>query len=521
MLELPDPGTTPSNRMRSPLHALLALSGLALAFGAGSCGGGAAEPGDGRDPNRPPQHVLLIVIDTLRADHLSCYGYPRVTSPNIDALATRGVRFDQHIAQSSWTAPSMVTMMTGQRLTGPRLDVPDEVPVLAELFKDAGYRTGAWSANELLCAENKFDRGFDVFVDEKEWHSTQPVGRLDEIVAWLKENKDKDTFTWVHFTDPHDPYVPPAKTRTEEPVELSPELRQLIANVATDKAIEGVEPETAYIAHEIGRYDDEIVSVDLKVRQLLMTLQEIGRLDDAVVVVTSDHGETLWQRAESDMRVLLRHKKREEQAEQELGVRVRDLFKQTHGDFVYQELVRVPLIIAAPGLEAGSVVSAPLESIHLPRTILALAGVEVEGVERMVGRDLFGGNAPTGAYSMTKLGEAFVSEDNWKLILPTARGVEDWAYETQLYDLGEDPHERNNLAGERPEKVVELTKRIEDRRAVALPRLTELEQNQRMLENEARLRALGYTDLIDDAQPGDAEGSDGAEEESSKGSPEE
>jgi len=489
--------------MRSPLHALLAASGLLLALGAGSCGG-AAEPGDGRDADRPPQHVLLIVIDTLRADHLSCYGYPRVTSPNIDALATRGVRFDQHIAQSSWTAPSMVTMMTGQRLTGPRLDVPDQTPVLAELFKDAGYRTGAWSANELLCADNGFDRGFDVFVDEKEWHSKKPVGRLDEIVAWLKENKDNDTFTWVHFTDPHDPYLPPAKTRTEEPVELSPEQRELIASVAEVKEIAGVEPETAYIAHEIGRYDDEIVSVDIKVRKLLATLQEIGRFEEAVVVVTSDHGETLWQRAESDMRVLLRQKAREKKQQGDL--RVRDLFKQTHGDFVYQELVRVPLIIAAPGLEAGSVVSAPLESIHLPRTILALAGVDVEGVEQMVGRDLFGGNVPTGAYSMTKLGEAFVSEDHWKLILPTTRGMEDWEYETQLYDLGSDPHERDNLAAERPEKVAELTRRIEERRAVALPRLTKLEQRQRELENMARLEALGYLgDIVEPMDEDEAE----------------
>lgn len=487
--------------MQRPQH-LLALLLLTLL---GACAEPTGtDPGEGAgEGERPPRHVLLVVIDTLRADHLSCYGYWRETSPNIDALARRGVRFEQHISQSSWTAPSMITMLTGQRLAGPRLAVPEDKPTLAELFKDAGYRTGAWVANPLLTAENGYARGFDRFVDEREWHSTQPPGQLEGVLGWLAENRDHDTFTWVHFTDPHDPYAPPADARSETPGRLSEGQRQLIAATAAEKPAEGgVEAETTYIEAEVGLYDDEIVTVDRKVRRLVSALAEAGNLDQAVVVVTSDHGETLWQRAESDRRLLLRSPQRHG------PLRVRHLFKQTHGDFVFQELVRVPLIITAPGLERGSVVETPLEALHLPSTILDLAGVEVEGAEELAGRSLFAADVPRGAYTMTKLTEAFVSEDGWKLILPTEMGVEDFGYEVQLYRLAEDPEEQRNLADEQPGKVAELTARIEERRATALPRLSAAEARQRELENMQALKALGYTEsgIVDPAQEGEGSG---------------
>lgn len=495
------PVTRPQLPMRSTTRALL-LCALALSAACSQPSGSGSE-GEEETPARGPRHVLLIVIDTLRADHLSCYGYWRETSPNIDALARRGVRFDQHISQSSWTAPSMITMLTGQRLSGPRLDIPEDKPTLAELFKDAGYATGAWVANPLLTAENGYARGFDAFVDEKQWHSTNPPGLLDEALAWLHENKDRDTFTWIHFTDPHDPYFPPADARSDTPGLLSDEQRRLIADVAAAQPAEGgVEAETDFIATEVGLYDDEIVTVDRKVRRLVAALAEDGNFEEAVVVVTSDHGETLWQRAESERRILLRSPQRQG------PLRVRDLFKQTHGDFVFQELVRVPLVIVAPGLERGRVVEEPLEALHLPTTLLDLAGVEVDGTEQLVGRSLFADDVPRGAYTMTKLGEAFVSVDGWKLILPTEAGAEDFGYEVQLYELASDPEERVNLADERPDRVAELKALIEERRAAALPRLTAAEARQRELENMQALKALGYTEsgIVDPAAEGELDG---------------
>jgi arylsulfatase A-like enzyme len=443
-----------------------------------------ANSSSGRDA---PLHVVLIVIDTLRADHLSCYGYWRETSPNIDGLAQRGVRFTRHISQSSWTAPSMVTMMTGQRVSGPRLDIPEDRPALAELFKDAGFRTAAWVANQLLTPTMGFARGFDRYTGEQAWHSTNPPGSLDAIVEWFEETRDQDTFTWVHFTDPHDPYVPPQDVRTGTPGRLSSEQERIIASAAEGRGLQGsVESQTEYIAREVGLYDDEIIAVDRKVRTLMLALRDNGGLENAIVVVTSDHGETLWERPESDGRVASQDKHRGGPAQ------IQHLLKQTHGDFVYQELVNVPLIIMAPGLGRGEVVDTVAEAVHLPSTLLELAGVEVEGVETMVGVDLFGRESIDGAYTMTKLGEAFISRDGWKLILPTDLGKGQFAQQLQLFDLNRDPGELLNLADEQPEKVEELKQELHERRATAMPTPSLEEQGRKIREQTDALKSLGY-----------------------------
>ncbi|MFT7669576.1 MAG: arylsulfatase A-like enzyme [Planctomycetota bacterium] len=489
-------------------NRILFMVGLLVLFGAGfiSCTESekGAEPRVKRDK---PLHVLLIVIDTLRADHLSCYGYWRETSPNIDGLADRGVKFTRSIAQSSWTAPSMVTMMTGQRLSSPRMDVPSDRPTMAGLFKDAGFRTGAWVANELLTPVTGFARGFDRWTGEKKWHMTKPPGRLDGIVDWLEETKDDDTFTWVHFTDPHDPYEPPGSSRTTKQGKITDHQRGLIADAAERQSIEGtIGNQTAFIAGKVGLYDDEIHAVDQKVGTLVAALEKNGNLDDAIIVITSDHGECLWERTESDGRVKAKDKKRGEPAG------IQHLLKQTHGDFVYQELVRVPLIIVAPGLERGRVDGTVSESLHLASTILKLADVNVDGVEQMMGGDLFGADAPAGAYTMTRLGEAFIGEDGWKLIWPTKVGAKDFDQELMLFDLNVDPNEWNNLAGEHPERVAELKKRIESRRENSLPKPSIDSQLAVMEANKDALNALGYAEqghdvIIEDEEEDEEEDS--------------
>lgn len=474
------------------LTSTLFLS-LTLGFGFG-CGGGDSDPGGGsssggaRPKDGPPQHVLLIVIDTLRADHLSCYGYGRKTSPAIDYVAEQGVKFTQAIAQSSWTAPSMVTMMTGHRLSEGRLDVPEK-PTLAELFKDAGFKTGAWVANQLLNHDMGFSRGFEAWTDEKAWHSTSPPGQLDGIFEWLDANKGNDTFTWVHFTDPHDPYLPPVDLRNKwSPAgELDEHRRELLAQAArSDDSLATLDADAAELARQISLYDAEITTVDRKIERLLRRLSDNGNLENAIVVITSDHGECLWQRKDSDVRWEQRRAKRPE------SPLVQDRLKMTHGDLVYQELVRVPLIVMAPGLPKGEIIEAATEGVHLAPTILALAGIEVGEDARMVGSDMFGQELPSGAYTMTVLGEAFVSDDGWKLILPTELGAEEHAQPLQLYDLSSDPGELDNLAGRYPERVAELTRRIEERRATALPRQTKEEQAEIQERNLAPLRAQGY-----------------------------
>ena len=465
---------------------------------------GASESADtsASSERRAPRHVLLIVIDTLRADHLSCYGYWRETSPHIDALASRGVKFERAISQSSWTSPSMITVMTGQRLSRKRFRLPDDKPTLAELFKDAGYKTGAWVSNPLLNHDNGFHRGFD------SWTSN-PLREVDGIVEWLRETADRDTFTWVHFTDPHDPYLPPKFLRSGQPGRLSSSQEALIAEAArASEEPADLDQQRAHIADEVGLYDDEVVAVDRKVQQLLDAMDESGTLDDAVIVLTADHGECLWERRESE--VLIAHQRRTRQT----PTLVQHVLKQTHGEFVYQELVRVPLILVAPGLERDRVDSRVADSIHLAPTILALAGVEVAGMDEILGMDLFGPDVPPGAYSMTNQGEAFLSEDGWKLILPTEEGVRPYGHELQLYDLNQDPGELRNLAADEPERVARLKLEIEQRRATALPLLKDGDWESQTKANAKALQELGYADagLVDlEDEPTEPAGEDSDE----------
>lgn len=448
-----------------------------------------------------PRHVLLIVIDTLRADHLSCYGYWRETSPNIDGMARRGVRFERAIAQSSWTSPSMITLMTGQRLSRKRYRLPEDKPTLAELFKDAGYRTGAWVSNPLLNQKNGFQRGFERWVSD-------PLREIDGAVEWLHENADHDTFTWVHFTDPHDPYKPPREFRSKTPGRLSEAHEELMDAAAPLSEEQGdLDEQREFIAREVGLYDDEIVAVDRKVRELLAALQEEGNLDRAVVVLTSDHGECLWERRESD--TLIAHQRKTRGT----PTRLEHVLKQTHGEYVYQELVRVPLIVMAPGLPRNQIERRVAESVHLAPTILALAGVDVDGIPTMAGADLFGDDWLPGAYTMTNQGEAFVAEDGWKLILPTEEGIEPYGQVLQLYDLNSDPGERHNLAGEQPDRVAELTQLIHERRASALPLEKAGDWESQTRENAEALRALGYADagLVDLGEEHDEHASEESE----------
>jgi len=492
------------------LAALGALLGLA-AIPACSSGGGEESTSKAREDRGAPLHVLLIVIDTLRADHLSCYGYWRETSPNMDAMAKRGVLFTRAISQSSWTAPSMVTMMTGQRVSGPHLVLPEDRPALAELFRDAGFRTGAWVANDLLSISNGYHRGFERWTGERAWHKTKPPGLLEPILDWFAETAEEDSFTWVHFTDPHDPYLPPKDERSGIEGRLGEHRERLIAEAAERRELKDtIAAQAQEIARQVGLYDDEIKTVDRKVRRLLLGLEEHGGLENAIVVLTSDHGECLWERAESERRVALQEEGRGDEAQ------IQNLLKKTHGDFVYQELVHVPLIIMAPGLERGQVIDTLAEAVHLPSTILALADVRVAGVEELSGVDLFGREAPPGAYTMTKLGEAFIGPDGWKLILPTEMGREEFGRLVQLYDLNADPAERENLAEERPDKVAELEALLAERRASALPQPPlEVLRAQHRAAKQA-LQDLGYAG---GGHADDLVGGEGADSEGGGGDP--
>ena len=339
-------------------HAHLA-TGLCLAMLAG-CAGEA--------PGRRPD-VLLIVIDTLRADHLGSYGHPAPTSPRIDALAADGAVFEHVVAASALTAPSVAAILTGRypRFNsfglgnrGYRLDASEQT--LAERFRAAGYRTAAFVGNPMLHARTGFDQGFEVYDARMPQHEQVRAARervarstTDAALGWLASlGPDESAFLWLHFMDPHGPYTPPEAFRERFAVEpggrtIAPPPRKGANSgkgfVPWYQAVREVHRFDEYV----GRYDAEIAYTDEQLGRLLDWLGEHGRYDGAVVLLTSDHGEAL---GEND-------------------------YYFAHGHSVTRDQSAVPLILKHPAHAPGSRVADPVGHVDIFATLTALLGAEV------------------------------------------------------------------------------------------------------------------------------------------------
>ena len=285
----------------------------------------------GPEPARQP-NVLLITVDTLRADRLGCYGFEPARTPNIDKLATQGVRVEHAIAAAPITLPSHTSILTGLEppAHGVRDNgtyrVPDEIQTLAERLKTTGYRTQAFVSAEVLHHRYGLDQGFDGY-DDQLWNEREATdfmirersgdGTTDRVLEWLhRRHLSKEPaepfFVWMHLFDPHQPYDPPAADAKVAPTP----------------------------------YDGEIAFVDRQIGRLVGALTAQGVLDDTIVVFTSDHGESLGEHGED-----------------------------SHAIFIYESTVRIPLIFRYPSkLPAGNVYAESVRSVDLMPTILALAG---------------------------------------------------------------------------------------------------------------------------------------------------
>ena len=287
-------------------------------------------------------NVILYVVDTLRADHLGIYGYSRATSPVIDRWAAEAVVFERAYAPSSWTRPSMVSLFSGldpiRHGVEDRLDViPADVALLSERLAAGGYATYAAVTNPQVLPTWGFGRGFDAFVDlDSDTRGT----RADAVSDWAVERMGElagraPFFLYLHLLDPHLPYAPPAPYD-----ELFPRTPALAPDWST------------------GRYDGEIAFVDLEFGRILDALRRHGLEDDTLVILVADHGEELLDHGL-------------------IG----------HGANLFEEVVRVPLIVRFPdGAHAGRRLAAPVSLIDVAPTVLAVAGQQpLPGVE---GRDL-------------------------------------------------------------------------------------------------------------------------------------
>jgi arylsulfatase A-like enzyme len=417
---------------------------LLCALAAGGCtsDGGSASP-----PN-----VLLITVDTLRADHLGAYGYDQPTSPAIDALAAQGVLVSRCVATAPETAPATASILTGlyqdqHLVTFNRAKLPADVTTLAERLRAAGYATAAFVGNHLIGAEYGFAAGFDTF---EEFQGKSPIAARDHLGAdlfehWLASSPQRPWFAWIHFMDPHGPYTSADASVSADfsyPDELFGEDRPL--PVSSSNFGLGVIPRYQRIADRTRPsqyyrlYDGEIRLTDAQIARVLAQLDEAAGAESTLVVLTADHGESLIEHDE--------------------------YFQ--HGWFLYDTTVRVPLILRQPGrIAAASAVAEQVSAVDVAPTILALAGVDadaaqfdgrsfaaaIDGAEAVESRTAF-------VYGPRDNHPFAVSRDGWKLIHTPAGTARDpsarqprtdypTAERFELYDLGRDPAETADLSG--------------------------------------------------------------------------
>src|SRR5712692_398562 len=309
----------------------VAVAGLALALLVSSRCSSAPDWLSGRS-NRP-LNLLLISSDTLRADHLGSYGYAPARTPQLDALAARGLRFGQATTVVPLTLPAHASLMTGTfpGYNGVRDNggfyLPDGQVTLAETLRGHGYRTGGFVGSFVLDSRWGIGQGFDRYFDDFDLTKYEGVGMdvvqrrgdevVDEALKWLGQEREQPFFAWVHLYDPHTPYEAPAPFRAGYPATLT------------------------------GAYDAEIAWTDSLVWRLLESLASDGRLQRTLVVAVGDHGESLGEHGE-----------------------------QTHGFFIYDATVRIPLIVAGPGVPVREV-SDQVRIVDVMPTALALLGVAV------------------------------------------------------------------------------------------------------------------------------------------------
>jgi arylsulfatase A-like enzyme len=418
-------------------------------------------------------NILLISIDTLRADHLSCYGYSRPTSPAIDRLAAEGVLFEQVVASSPWTLPSHASMLTGlnprnhglkSRLAG----LQEDIPTLAMLLRDGGYTTMALVNAPDFLPRHGLHRGFEKYREYPPREGGRRVRsgkrQVAQAINWLEEGFDRPFFMFIHNYDVHSGYDPAPEFLDMFATPYDGKIKGSTADLMRARHGELTLSEDD-LRHLIDRYDGGIRQLDSELALLFEYLDRRGLSDSTVVIVTSDHGEEFLEHG---------------------GV--------LHGQTMYSEMLDVPLILRGPGLPAGKRILGLAGLSDITPTVLVLAGVDVP---KMDGMDLtptweVGGAIPEDRLTFAEADHRNAEEDIKRMVrVGDVKLIYDrLARRQELYDLSRDPSEHRDLATAEPETVQLLMRYLERyeageaRDAVELPPLSQEE-----LEN---LRSLGY-----------------------------
>ncbi len=436
---------------------------LMLTAGCRTPADGDGTPADGDGPPPPAAggtSVLLITMDTTRADRLGCYGHPAAATPHIDALAAEGTLFRRAFAHTPLTIPSHSTIFTGQypdrhgvRDNGDYF-LSDQATTLAERFDAAGYDTAAAVSAYVTNHKWGFGQGFDVYLDHiastgemeaSAWTAERRGAEtVDDLLGWLEDRDDTPFFAWLHLFDPHHPYDPPPPFDERFP----------------DKPYLG---EIAYMDAQIGR--------------VMEALRSAGLDDDTAVVLVGDHGESFGTHGEHH-----------------------------HGMFVYNATVHVPFVIRPPGGGAGGIVDEPVGLIDVAPTALALAGLPAPAeADAFDGIDLspcLDGAAPP---HRTLYGESQYVRYHYGW--SEQRMAVDWPFKyigstrPQLFDIDADPGETDDLLARRTDVAARLRAFITRRESAASAPTAAGAIDDAMA---AQLQALGYVAAVVDVDEGQA-----------------
>lgn len=455
----------------------------------------------GKDHKPRPANVLLIVADTLRADRLGCYGYPRPTSPNIDALAARGTLYRHAYSQACWTVPSMISMMTGISVTEEETALPKNIPVLGELVAKQGFETAAFPANAVLTHDRGFGRGFEVYDEAPNVDGPTLAARF---AAWHSARKSRVTpdkparpwLAWVQFIDPHQPYEPKpehnlftgprpdqaeliARWKAAEPqlAELSPNVRPLEFDASV-----------ARMTELSNLYDGEVRAVDDGVGRIVETLRAAGELDSTLIILCADHGEMLF---EHHIQPYLVHDRIEKTGGLPAGVS--ELFGNGHRPWYFENLWNTPLILAGPGFKAGARIEGLAANLDIVPTILEALDVPTQNW--LQGTSLFGGVSPSRdrVFAHGHQTSAVREKSGEKLIVHPRRLFlleGDGPPPLEMYDLARDPKEEHDLASTHKDGAERLRGEVQRWKAANV-REVETSTNE---EQQKILRQMGYVD---------------------------
>jgi arylsulfatase A-like enzyme len=448
----------------------------ALAF-AVACGlallGCASRP---RTPN-----LLLVVIDTLRADRLGSYGSQRGLTPFLDELAAKGVVFENAYATSSWTSPSIASLFTSRhpiqhRVVGFESVLGEGEATLAESLRPLGFASGGFSANFRIAEKLGYGQGFDAWRTYLEAPGVPgpkvPARYLrEQALAWLgtvwRREQPRPVFLYAHFMEPHSPYQPPEQERRR----FAPDASRAEADAANALLVglrfgDLSDPQVALLS---ALYDGEVAALDTELRKLFEALAASGFLEHSIVVVAADHGEEFREHG-----MLL------------------------HGITLFEPGVRVPLLMLGPGVEPGRRVAQPVSLLDVAPTVLAWLGAPPQ--PQFEGRSLLpllrsrgdeAGSADILLDLAPKLDPQETRTHSRGLVRGSRKLLVDPRGGTLLFDLARDPGERAGAGS--PDEARELREALERARAELASRAAPSPAAEPLdPETRKRLRALGY-----------------------------